>query len=104
MKTKIYEYSDGYGNTRFWDTLVLDESGSGCWELEVEIPDYLHPYIAQSGRTAFEPDNSFPQGLGESLASNNGRPCIKWITGNGKQKYHTLSVLSRTEKSTAMYL
>ena len=104
MKTKIYEYSDGNGNSKFSPFHVLDEGGRGCWELEVDIPDFLNPYETVSGEIAMEPENCFASLLSEALISNSGKPCLSLATENGSEKYYNLSVDSRTEKSTAMYL
>lgn len=104
MKTKIYEYSDGNGNSKFSPFHVLDESGRGCWELEVDIPDFLNPYETAYGEIAMEPKNCFVSLLNEALISNSGKPCLSLKTENGSEKYYNLSVCSRTEKSTAMYL
>ena len=104
MKTKIYEYSDGNGNSHFSPFHVIEQGGRGCWELEVDIPDYLNPYETVTGEIAIEPENCFTSGLNESLISKNGKPFIAFITKNGGEKYYAIHVFSRKEKSTSMYL
>lgn len=106
MKTRIYEYPGQLdGKNKFSSNFVRDYSGSGCWEIETEIPDKLNPYKTMSGEIAIEPKNGFRYLLSEILLTgNSGEPYIDYTDEDGNNHRYQLPVFSRTEKSTAMYL
>lgn len=108
MKTKIYEYtnttSTGAYVTTFKPTLIRDNGGRGCWELEVDIPEELNPYETATGEICIEPEKGWKYSLLETLRTQREKPAIVWYTRTGEKKVRFLKIESRTEKSTAMYL
>ena len=103
MRLKIYEYHNGINGTYFSDNFVRDFEARGCFELEVEIPDSMNPYITVSDNIAIDHDGHRFM-LNEILTSKDGDPCISWFVISGIKKVEKLKVYSREEKSTAMYL
>lgn len=103
MRSKIYEYHNDINGTCFSDNFVRDYDGRGCFELEVEIPDNLNPYITVSDNIVVEYNNNKFM-LNEILTSKDDEPCISWFVISGVRKVEKLKVYSRKEKSTSMYL
>ena len=104
MKAILYEYVDGNGNVSYSDSFHRDYDGRGCWELEVEIPDRLNPYISDFGYVCINPDNGFRCHINEILVKNREAPEISWYEYSKRQHYERLKVYSRKERSTALYL
>lgn len=104
MKTVLYEYVNGNGTTSYSDSFRRDYEGRGCWELEIEIPDRLNPYTAESGYVCINPGNSFIFHIDEILAKNKEHPEISWYEYSGRKHYERLKVYSRKERSTALCL
>lgn len=103
MRINIYEYPDGT-NRFFKDTLVRDYDGTGCWELEVEMPDILNPYPLKMGGFAIEPPKGFSEMLSDCLSNENGKPHIKWTDEFNETHSCLLKILSRKERSTSLCL
>ncbi len=103
MKAKLYEYSNGQGGRWFSDNHIHDYEGRGCWEIEVEIPDVFEPYFNDVGNICLKYDG-FPYFITECLAKNTEFPKLRFCMPGGKEKCYALKVLSRTEKSTALYI
>lgn len=103
MKAKIYEYRDNVNGTCFSDNFVRDYGGRGCFELDVEIPDNLDPYITVSDNIAIE-YNGIRFMLNDVLITKNGDPYISLTISSTFTMNEKLHVYNREEKSTAMYL
>lgn len=104
MKTaKIYEYSNGQGGVSYSDIHVCGFDGRGCWELEVEIPEWMSAYHNDAGEILIEDKDGVRWLLRELLVHGKGdAPVIALPSMDESVRYISLRVLSRRERSTAI--
>ena len=107
MTTKIYEdvntTPSGSYKTIFKEKLIRDYDGRGCWELEVEIPDWLNPYTTELGEVCIT-SGRWSYSLSEILKAQGEKPAIAWCDESGNKHDAILKVKSRTACSAALYL
>lgn len=99
MRAKIYEYIKNGSQRCFSDVFITD--GMGCWELDVEIPESLKPYISSTGFLCIEPYNG---GYQEAIFAGHDSPWIIYDDENGDKNKKKLKVYSRKEKENIMTL